>query len=488
MADEIAKIIAAINPELYHSGSTSEIKKIIKEEGVSKALEKVKSKADKSYEITYDSSSETLEPIYFWIVDFMNNLFSGKVEKLVDNFTSSPGSGHFSELSQKKTIMQDNVLKTLGGINQVVKSIINIVYDLKDFEIRLEHYKTAKSDNKAKKEAGILALKQIWMDNVDIKRGQGSINGLSSGNLQFVTLRDAFLVADSIDEVDKLDLNDRVKRILKPRIAEFFEWEKMSEDELNKRFNIEKNYLKSQVNTLQLYSRWVKPYMKSAAELEMNGMGRSPEMVTAFNTIVLELTIMGKREIEVKEEIRTSALPKGIAVPKRKYYSIVVVNFHFRGIPQKAGQHYLFGGRANVTFKAYSLNEDELNMFEQELKKSDMNEVMKYIEGSTTESIGELQKDIDYFLKSDEEKEKEQKEKEKGADTNPFSALFGIFKKSKEKEKEKEIKEIKEIKKDSYSEKLIRKLATDKASENCFTVYDIYKKAHGMASHDSPFE
>ena len=34
----------------------------------------------------------------------------------------------------------------------------------------------------------------------------------------------------------------------------------------------------------------------------------------------------------------------------------------------------------------------------------------------------------------------------------------------------------------------MRALAADSASEACFNVYDIYKKAHNMASHDSPFE
>ncbi len=448
---------------------------------------KLNLKPSRTHELTYDSSTETLEPIYFWIVDFMNNLFSNKVEKLADNFSSSPGGGHFSELSTKKTIMQDNVSKTLASIGIVVKSIVNIVYDLKDFEIRLEHYEAAKSKDKNKQEAGYLALKQIWMDNVDIKRGRGSLNMLAQ-DLEFVTIRDAFLIVKSIEDVDKLDLNERVKRILKPRIAEFIEWQKMSEDELRKRYNIERNYLRSQVNSLQLYSRWVKPYLKAAANLEMKDYGRSPEIVNAFNTIVLELTLMGKKEIEVKEEIRTAVLPKGISIPKRKYYSVVLVDFHFRGIPQKAGQHYVFGGRANVTFKSYAMNEDEINFFEQELKKSDVSEVMKYIEGATTESIDIVQKDIDYFLKTDDEKKKEEEDKRKNIDVNPFSAIFSIFKKSEKKEEKKEITDIKKIKKDSYSEKLIRKLADNKSSENCFTVYDVYKKAHNMASHDSPFE
>lgn len=277
----------------------------------------LKIKLGESHQLIYDSPSETLEPVYFWLLNFMNNMFSGQVDKITDNFASSPGSGHFSEQSQKKTILQEQVMKTLGGINLVIKTIVNIVYDLKDFEIRLKHYEAANSEDKEEKEAGILALKQIWMDNVDIKRGLGSINQLSQGNLQFVTLRDGFMVAQSLKDVDKLDLNDRVKRILKPRIAEFLQWKKLSEEELKKRFNIEKNYLKSQVNTLKLYSRWIKPYLKAATQLEMSQENR-PELVTAFNTIVLQLTLLAKRELDFNEKLLRRELPKGIKKPKRK--------------------------------------------------------------------------------------------------------------------------------------------------------------------------
>ncbi|MEM4625491.1 MAG: hypothetical protein QXJ28_01870, partial [Candidatus Pacearchaeota archaeon] len=323
---------------------TTDVHKIIK-----KILEKsgASGKPTESHEITYDSPSETLEPIYFWILDMMNGLFGGNVEKIVDNFSASPGSGYFSELSQKKTILQKNVSETLATVNTVIKSIVNIIYDLKDFEIRLKHYEACRSKNKSEAEAGNLALKQIWMDNVDIKRGNGSINMLTA-NLQFVTLRDAFMVANTPEDVDKLDLNDRVKRILKPRIAEFNEWKKLSEQELIKRFNIEKNYLKSQVNMLQLYSRWIKPYLKAATQLEMSDSS-NPALVTVFNTIYLQLTLMGKRKVDFDEAILSKKIPKGVKKPNRDYYAVLIVDFSFRGIPQRVGQNYVFGGRATVS-------------------------------------------------------------------------------------------------------------------------------------------
>src|SRR3989338_2987742 len=51
--------------------------------------------------LVYDSFGESLEPIYFWVLDRMGML-GIKPEKLVDNFVSSPGSGHFSEMRSEE--------------------------------------------------------------------------------------------------------------------------------------------------------------------------------------------------------------------------------------------------------------------------------------------------------------------------------------------------------------------------------------------------
>jgi len=430
--------------------------------------------------LIYDSLSETLEPTYFWVVDKMNEFFGGKVEKLVDNFVSTPGSGHFGELGTRATRMQEESMKILGAVNTVVKSILNLIYDLKEFEIRLEHYNASKNKEDKKAEAGLLALKQIWMDSVDVKRGRGSINMLAQ-DLNFVTLRDAFMAAKDDKNVDKMDLNDRVKRILKPRIKEFLEWKERSEKELRKRFEVEKSYLKSQVNSLKLYTSWLRPYLMAAENLKMNEMGRHPGLVKAFNTIFLQLVLLGKTGIKIEEAITAKDLPPKFdrIKWKREYHSCVVVELQFRGIPSRVGQqsHYAFGGRAEVNFKAYALNDDELAMLDKKLREESVEEGLKLMEGITTDSLEQIKEDIDHFLENTEEKEEE----EKGKDVNPFLALFGIYEK---RDKKKEVKkEIKEVKKDNYEESLLRSYTESVAKERCYDLFDIYKKAHGMASH-----
>ena len=93
----------------------------------------------------------------------MNDMFGGKVEKLIDNFSSSPGGGHFSELQGKASQMQQEASRVLGTVNQILKGVINLIYDLKEFKIRLSHYDAANSRDSRFAEAGLLALKQMWM-------------------------------------------------------------------------------------------------------------------------------------------------------------------------------------------------------------------------------------------------------------------------------------------------------------------------------------
>lgn len=331
------------------------------------------------------------------------------------------------------------------------------------------------------------------MDKVDIQRGQGSINAMTAGNLNFITLRDSFLIAKSIKDVDEMDLNERVKRILKPRIQEFFEWKKRSEQELRKRFEIEKIYLKSQTNALKLNARWAKPYLKAAQQLAQNEkLSSSPELVNIFNTIFMQLILMAKNDVNVSQEVTDKNLPYNFKKIKnlRKYSGVVFVDFKFRGIPGKAGQHYVFGGRADVTFKAYALNNQEIKLLESKLGESDLEDSLKLVQGMTDESLKELKLDLKELLE-DTDKEKEKAEQE---NINPFSALFSFLKSSKKQEKpgesitgEKEDKELmlikqKGIKKENYAEAYLRNIAEANAINSCFFLFDVYKKAHGMAS------
>ncbi|MEK6917741.1 MAG: hypothetical protein AABW51_02225 [Nanoarchaeota archaeon] len=452
---------------------------------------KKKGEPEAEHKLVYDSSTETLEPVYFFILDLMQDL-GMKTEKLSDNFASSPGSGHFSELGQRATIMQQQGAKILGDVNTVLRSVLNLIYDLKEFKIRLKIYTDLKSKDPNISQAARLSLKQLWMDKVDIQKGNSSVKAMALGQAGFQTLLDAFLVADNEKEAKDLDLNDRIKRIVMSRVIEFNAWLGQSERELTKRYGLERAYLKSQVNSLKLYTKWAKPYLVAAAKLQNKDFGRDPALVNVFNTLLLELTLLGKQELKIKEEALEGNLPIEFSKEhflksiKRKYYSCYLVDFRFRGIPQRVAQqsHYAFGGLAEVTFRGYALNEEEIAKLYQEIDKSDLELALGFVEGASDESLKQMQEEIDFFLSEEDEKPVENKDS-----SNPFLALFGFYdkkeaSKSKPKEEKQKKKEIGEIKKDSWIEKEhLRKLCTKKAQEATFNLFEIYKKAHGMPAY-----
>ena len=247
---------------------------------------KKKGGSDAKHTLVYESYSETLEPVYYFIIDLMND-FGLNPEKIIDNFSDTAGGTHFSETGMKSARMQDEAMKMMQSIGIITKGILQNIHDLKDFKLRLQIYEDLKSDKKEIKEASNLTLKQIWLDKVDIIKGGTSIKGLAMGQVAMQTLWDAFLVVNNEKEVAKIDMNDRIKRILMPRILEYNRWVKESEKELKKRYAIQRTFLKSQVNNLKLYTRWAKPYLKAVQDLESKDSGRNPELAKAFNRVIL---------------------------------------------------------------------------------------------------------------------------------------------------------------------------------------------------------
>ncbi|MBX4212422.1 hypothetical protein KW787_03150 [Candidatus Pacearchaeota archaeon] len=498
MVVNIHKLIAAISPDIYCDPKVrDEVKKIVKKDGYLKASEKaepretqfvdldeislknpfsapgLKSPSEK-HTLIYDSFGESLEPLYFWIIDMVIEIY-GRVDKLVDNFISSPGSAHFSEMGIRRTRMQDEAMKMLGTANQIVRSILNIIYDLKEFEIRLGTYNDYHDKDKKKHEAAILALKQIWLDTVDVKRNTSSIKGFVQ-QFEYVTLIDAFMAADSLDKVNQLDLNDRVKRILQQRVPEFFKWVEESEKELKKRYEVEKLYLKSQINSVKLYARWVKPYLIAAKKLEENA-SPTASLVTSFNTTLFELMLLGEGRYNPDDDVAKGDLPSMVkTAQKRKYSPIVIVDIGFRSFPERSSQQqgaYGFRGKLEASFTSYALNDQELKVLRQEIEKDDVGEVLKFIQGATDESLAKIQEDIDKF--TDDKKEGKMKY-EDNEDINPFSSLFSF----KDKKEEKKEDLSKGIKKDSDIEKAVRSQAIIQSRRNCRRLYDSYKKAHSM--------
>ncbi len=520
MAVDIKKLIAAISPDAYcRADKRKEVKQVVAAAIANKEADAYVKAAElaepaetdfmdfdeviktpfkllgiknpvEQHTVEYETSGQALEQVYFWLHDYLYNKAEyGVGEKLVDNFISSPGSAHFSEMGLKATKMQEEGMKIIGIANQIVRTILNIIYDLKEFKLRLDIYSAYNNAKDANiRQSAYLSLKQVWLDQVDIKRGNSSIKALAVSGMNqpgFVMLIDAFMTAESLEKIKAMDLNEQVKRILYQRFSEFERWLKESERELRKRFEIEKIYLKSQLNTVKLYARWAKPYLKAAAQLEQRAAATSA-LVTSFNTSLFELVLLGINDYAPEKDIAKGELPESFkGANKRKYASMVIVELKFRSIPERHQQGgYGFRGKAEVAFTSFSLNEDERKVLKEQLELDDFGDLYKQISGATEESLGQLQTDINEFLGDEKEDEKKKAGKASTEETNPFAALFSVVtdlwkrEPPKPKKKEDKLQGIRAIAPDSDIEKVMRSQAGIEARRKCRKFSDSFKKAN----------
>ncbi len=430
--------------------------------------------------LDYDAFGEGLEPTYYWLLDEIKEgpTLSYKVKKSYDYFAASEGSYWYGDIGVRRSALEKRATELLGTISVVIKSIINLIWDLKEFEQRFEHYDNFKSSDKNKKEAGEFALKSIWLTDVDTKKGRAAINVLTN-DLNFITLRDAFMSAKILEDVDKLEVNDRVKRILKPRVQEFLKWIELSDKELRQRFRIEKTYLKSQVNALELYSRWVKPYLVATNKLMPHEKPEEEEeLVTSFDVARIVVEIFGTKEQKIDISGR---IPVPIYLPDdEKIYKCMEVKFVYRAIPGTVERgHFVHRGRVKMYFNAYVLNKKQID----EYQKAQEEEIMKFVSGMTKESLDAVYDDLKHFDAMDgEEKEKPKKENKK-------EPAFEFIKSAKEliepiTKAAENIKQMLPKKKEFSQHSLERIKAAAKSSvkKDLFLIYDLYKKGHKMLS------
>ncbi len=431
------------------------------------------------YHIIYDTFSNTLEPVYFWTLDFLRaddpSGLGFEVDKVTEEFEASSGGGFFGELGSKASVMQDRAMKILETVNAVLRTIINLIYDLKEFDMRLQAYDSIKSKDKNTKLEGEYSLRGIWMDQVDVKTGLGSINQLTRGDLNFVTLRDAFMQATSSKDVDRMDLNKRVKTIIKKKFGEYNAWKEASERELRKRHDIEKNYLRAQVDSLKLYTTWARPYLRAAQKLGMKEFKTkaglpSPDMVTTFDSMQMELKLMAKKKIS-PDSVHPSFKKFKFS---KDYYMCLEAEFQYRTAPQVVrqgqSQHFAHMGTIDVFFRAYVFDQADLD----DIYAQEVYENMAMVEELTEFSLEKLQADLDEYIYPEKKKEGEKEEdffvslKKGFKGLGEFGNILGSFVPGSEK------------KAGSFEEKKVLSEAQSVAKSRCFTLYDVFKKAHRM--------
>ncbi len=431
-------------------------------------------KSGGGYELEYENYKDSVEKYYFWIVEFLKDNLGYDVEKIEDEYASSETSSWWANLEQRKGLQQDKASQYLGTIGGMIKSMQQILRDLRIMDERWEYYQKSNAGDKGAE----VALKSLWTDLVEGgAQNPRSVFGMAA-QVGFVTLPDLFFditpkTSKDVDAaVDKIDgVNDSVKRILKRKLYQYMEWKEQTEKEISTRRNFTLKYLRQHFNVVKLYIGWVKPYLRNIRKLQQGETINSTDLLTSSEGAVIDLEILAVKKLHEPN------IGEELTYKYKKYFPVVQVKIHWRTRPalmyqQEYQKGPLHLGRATMKFYAYTATKEDLEKYREAKDKEDME-----LLSSVNASIDAIKDDLDKYLKEAGEligEEEEAEEKKSRANMLEafagFGQLFALKKGIGSKGRTKE----------TWSEKQERESAKAKSSGDCKIVYEIFKKAHQM--------
>ncbi len=443
------------------------------------------------YQLLTESFHLSIEPLYFWSLDYLNyELAFPIVDKITDIFTASEHSSFYGAAAQRLGLTQDKVVQYLAAIGGFIrKDLFQLVRDIRWVNERIEFHEDARKDM----ESAEITLKGIWTDVVDgVFQGQRVSANIfqMAQQLQFTALPTFFFSmhpakAEEIGPlVDKLDVSNDLKNVLKRKLHDYMVWREKNYIELKQRRIFELKYLRQHYNIIRLYVNWIKPYMRHAQRLGTDiGKVDSAQLISAFEGSLVEI------------EILASKMPQG----NNDYYSCALLTFEYRTRPsmdfpgQQPGFHRgpVHVGQAKVFWRSYAWTREQIEKYKRMKEKEDF-EMLGSIDSSikaTMEGIGE---DLFKFLKDageifEEKKEGKAPEPKQAALWDPFTEVAkgfrDVFKALSPKAVWKDLsgkKEGRTDKKEKERKQSEKKEAQKEAKAMLWKHYKEFKKAHEM--------
>ncbi len=435
------------------------------------------------YYFGIESWHQSIEPYYFWIVNYLGDMGFPIIDKVSDIFTASEHSSFYGAAGQRLGLAQDKVSQYLATIGKMVKDLFQLVRELRWIDEKLEIYQQAfgvdkddKPTGKGPQRGAELSLKGMWVDLVDgVVGGQrtGSNLFIMAQQLQFTTLPDLFfsVCPKTSEEIDQTveeqagDFNPQVKNLLKRKLQQYMAWKKSTFDEIKVRRKFTLDYLRQHYNVIKMYMNWVKPYVKHIERLTgEQDLLKNPRLIAAFESSLIEIEVLARHKPEEAKD----------------YYVCILVTFEYHTKPSMqyqgdTGYHRgpIHVGSTRITWRSYAWTEKQIKNYLAMRSREDL-ELLTSIDESLRTAMEAMGTDLLNYLEEAEKGKKEEPKKEQKRPLGilePFTAvgqgvaeMFGavIPKLPKGKTSEKE----------SAPEKAARKM--------CWIQYNIFKKANGF--------
>jgi len=200
------------------------------------------------YYMGIESFHQSIEPYYFWCVNFLGDIGFPVIDKISDIFTAAEHSSFYGAAGQRLGLAQDKVSQYLATIGKMVKDLFQLVRELRWIDERLEVYREAFGEDKegnplldksgkkiGPKMGAENALKGMWVDLVDgVVGGQrtGSNLFVMAQQLQFTALPDLFFRVhpQEVKDVDKIvadqagEFNIPLRNLLGRKLVQYIAW------------------------------------------------------------------------------------------------------------------------------------------------------------------------------------------------------------------------------------------------------------------------
>ena len=434
----------------------------------------------KRYRLVSESFGMSLEELYFWAIGHIRqDAGFPNLIKITDVFSASENSAFFGQSVQRLSIQEDRAGGFLKGISELVKTLFQIVRELRIIDERLEVYKNWKTSKSA--DATLKGLFADFAENKGQQMQPGSLYHLSQ-QVGYAVLPDLFFNTivkekEDVDKViDNMNFNKNVKSVLKRKLYQFLVWVEKTETELNTRRRFQIKYLRQHYIVIKTYISWVKPYLKHIKRLQMSEEQLdSPDLISSFETSSTEIEVLGYNPL-----------------PEKNINACVLMTFKFNTRPvlnyqQEAHRGPVHVGKGTMTLRAYAWTDKQINMYKR-MKDYEDKELLGLVDDQLKAAMDMLGDDIDKYIREaegtlePEETEKKTKPQVIEGNTNVFDPFISMFKGFGELGKtfipiNFSTKSKGEEKKASSSDK---KKAIKTSAGAMWMIYKNYKKSHGM--------
>lgn len=320
-----------------------------------------------------DSMEQSLEAFYFTLLDYLES-HGWEVTKLVDHLSSATGSGFGGDLSRRAMKSQQEAVRLLEASQELVEKMLRRVEPIKDMERQLA--------------------------------------ALSAGGMQPIPNLQSPTQPDSVASSEADPGGENPSRLT------------FSADEVRARLDLQRRQLRSQMDLLRLQAHWLQPWLRSAEELRERGSHRA-DLVTAFNTALLDVVLLARRKLPIEELIHDGELPRFLTRTRhRNYTPAVLIELRFRAVPRRVttGTHVL-RGRVEVVLTSYALHDSEVATLRRELERDAVGQLLSAVGFGSPAAVETILKNIERLLAP----VNEANEKLEPADSNPFVALLSLF-------------------------------------------------------------